>query len=324
MIARKVAPALAAGCAVVVKPSEFTPFSAFAVLELGIRAGVPAELISCITGDPQEIGKEFTSNPLIRKISFTGSTRVGKLLLQQCAQQVKRVTMELGGNAPFIVFEDADLEKAAEGLILCKFRNAGQTCVAANRIFVHDSVYDEFVKKFVEKTSKLIVGRGTDDQVKVGPLINLAAVDKVAFQVKDAVEKGAKIAYGGSVIHPVSGGYYHEPTILTNVTSKMLCFEEETFGPLAPIHRFTNEEQVVQMANDSSCGLAAYYYTKDLARIFRLGELLDYGMHGVNTGLVATEVAPFGGLKESGMGREGSKYGIQDYMDIKYSCINLN
>jgi succinate-semialdehyde dehydrogenase/glutarate-semialdehyde dehydrogenase len=324
MIARKVAPALAAGCAVVVKPSEFTPFSAFAVMELGIQAGVPPQLISCFTGDAKEIGSVLTSSPLVRKISFTGSTRIGKLLIEQCAQTVKKVTMELGGNAPFIIFEDANLEKAAEGLLLCKFRNAGQTCVAANRIFVQDSIFDKFLKIFVEKVSQLKIGKGTDESVKLGPLINEAAVQKVGKHISDAVEKGAKIAFGGSVAKNISGGYFHEPTVLVNVSPKMACFEEETFGPLAPLFRFSTEDEVIRLANDSSCGLAAYFFTQDIGRIFRLSDRLEYGMVGVNTGLVATEVAPFGGVKESGTGREGSKYGIEDYIEIKYSCIDYN
>jgi succinate-semialdehyde dehydrogenase/glutarate-semialdehyde dehydrogenase len=324
MISRKIAPAIAAGCGVVVKPSEFTPFSALALMELGIRAGVPPALINCVIGHANEIGQELTSNPLVRKISFTGSTRIGKLLLEQCSKQVKRVSMELGGNAPFIVFEDADLEKAADGLIACKFRNAGQTCVSANRIFVHDMVYEKFTSIFVEKVSKLKVGKGTEENVKVGPLINEAAVEKVVRHINDAVEKGGEIAFGGSKIDSETGSFFHQPTVLVNASTKMLCFEEETFGPFAPLYRFYTEDEVVDMANDTNCGLAAYYYTKDLKRIFRLSERLEYGMFGVNAGILSTEVAPFGGVKESGLGREGSKYGINDYIDLKYSCINLN
>ena len=319
MITRKCAPALAAGCPVVIKPAELTPLSAFALAELAERAGVPAGIINVVTGKSSDIGGEMTSNPIVRKLSFTGSTRVGKLLMEQCAGTVKKVSMELGGNAPFIVFDDADLDAAVEGAMISKFRNAGQTCVCANRIFVQDSVYDAFAEKLTAAVKELSVGAGIEAGVTQGPLINIAAVAKVEEHVTDAMAKGAKVAVGGG--RHALGGSFFEPTVLTDVTTDMKVTHEETFGPLAPLFRFKTEDEVVEMANDTEFGLAAYFYSKDLGRVWRVAEALESGMVGVNTGLISTEVAPFGGVKESGIGREGSKYGMDDFLEVKYICM---
>ncbi len=322
MITRKCAPALAAGCPVVIKPAELTPLSAFALAELAERAGIPAGIINVVTGVASEIGSEMTSNPIVRKLSFTGSTRVGKLLMEQCAGTVKKVSMELGGNAPFIVFDDADLDAAVEGAMISKFRNAGQTCVCANRIFVQDGVYDAFAEKLSAAVKGISVGAGTDAGVNQGPLINLAAIAKVEDHVADATAKGAKVAVGGG--RHALGGTFFEPTVLTDVTTDMKVTYEETFGPVAPLFRFKTEEQVIEMANDTEFGLAAYFYARDLGRVWRVAEALETGMVGVNTGLISTEVAPFGGVKESGIGREGSKYGMDDFLEVKYICMSTS
>ncbi len=322
MITRKCAPALAAGCPVVIKPAELTPLSAFALAELAERAGIPAGIINIVTGVASEIGSEMTSNPIVRKLSFTGSTRVGKLLMEQCAGTVKKVSMELGGNAPFIVFDDADLDAAVEGAMISKFRNAGQTCVCANRIFVQDGVYDAFAEKLSAAVKGISVGAGTETGVNQGPLINLAAIAKVEDHVADATSKGAKVAVGGG--RHALGGTFFEPTVLTEVTTDMKVTYEETFGPVAPLFRFKTEEQVIEMANDTEFGLAAYFYAKELGRVWRVAEALETGMVGVNTGLISTEVAPFGGVKESGIGREGSKYGMDDFLEVKYICMSTS
>lgn len=322
MITRKCAPALAAGCPVVIKPAELTPLSAFALAELAERAGIPAGIINVVTGVASEIGSEMTSNPIVRKLSFTGSTRVGKLLMEQCAGTVKKVSMELGGNAPFIVFDDADLDAAVEGAMISKFRNAGQTCVCANRIFVQDGVYDAFAEKLSAAVKGISVGAGTETGVNQGPLINLAAIAKVEDHVADATSKGAKVAVGGG--RHALGGTFFEPTVLTEVTTDMKVTYEETFGPVAPLFRFKTEEQVIEMANDTEFGLAAYFYAKELGRVWRVAEALETGMVGVNTGLISTEVAPFGGVKESGIGREGSKYGMDDFLEVKYICMSTS
>lgn len=319
MITRKIAPALAVGCTTVVKPAGETPFSALALAVLAEEAGIPAGVINVITGDAKIIGAELTGNPLVRKLSFTGSTVVGKLLMKQCAETIKKVSLELGGNAPFIVFDDADLDAAVEGAMISKFRNTGQTCVCANRIFVQDSVYDAFVKKLTVAVNKLKVGNGLEPGVQQGPLINQAAVDKVVEHVNDAVSKGAKIICGGK--QPAQGGLYFEPTILTDVTPAMRLANEETFGPVAPLFRFKTEDEVIKLANATEFGLAAYFYSQNINRIWHVAEGLESGMVGINTGLVSTEVAPFGGIKESGIGREGSKYGIDEYVEIKYLCM---
>jgi succinate-semialdehyde dehydrogenase/glutarate-semialdehyde dehydrogenase len=319
MITRKCAPALAAGCPVVIKPAELTPLSAFALAELAERAGIPAGIVNVVTGVSSEIGGEMTSNPIVRKLSFTGSTRVGKLLMEQCAGTVKKVSMELGGNAPFIVFDDADLDAAVEGAMISKFRNAGQTCVCANRILVQDSVYEAFAEKLAVAVGKLSVGDGTEAGVNQGPLINMAAIAKIEEHVSDATAKGAKIAVGGN--RHALGGSFFEPTILTGVTTDMKVTKEETFGPVAPLFRFKTEEEAIEMANDTEFGLAAYFYARDLGRVWRVAEALETGMVGVNTGLISTEVAPFGGVKESGIGREGSRYGMDDFLEVKYICM---
>lgn len=317
MITRKAAPALAAGCAMVIKPASQTPLSAIALCVLAERAGVPAGLISCVTGSAADIGGEMTSNPTVRKVTFTGSTEIGKVLLKQCADTVKKVSMELGGNAPFIVFDDADLDLAIKGIMVAKYRNAGQTCVCANRIFAQDGVYDAFVSKFAEAVGKLKVGNGLADGVSIGPLIDANAVAKANEHVQDALAKGGKIATGGSSLE----GNYFPPTIIVDAKSDMAIFAEETFSPVAPVFRFSREEEVIRLANDSPFGLASYFYGKDINRIWRVAEALEFGMVGVNEGLISTEVAPFGGIKESGMGREGSRYGIEDYIEKKYVCI---
>ena len=319
MITRKCAPALAAGCPVVIKPATYTPYSALALAELAERAGIPAGVINIVTGSAKEIGGELTSNPTVRKLSFTGSTEIGKILMEQCAATVKKVSMELGGNAPFLVFDDADLDAAVEGAMMSKFRNTGQTCVCANRILVQDGVYDAFAAKLTEAVKGLKVGFGLDEGVSQGPLIDLAALAKVEEHVSDAVEKGAKVALGGAR-HELGGSFY-EPTVLTGVTTDMKVTREETFGPVAPLFRFSTEEEAIAMANDTPFGLAAYFYARDLGRVWRVGEGLETGIVGINTGIISTEVAPFGGVKESGVGREGSHYGIDEFLEVKYLCM---
>ena len=316
MITRKVSPALAAGCTVVIKPAEATPYSALALAELAHRAGFPPGVINVVTGKASAIGGEMCANPIVRKLSFTGSTEVGRLLMQQVAPTIKKISLELGGNAPFIVFDDADLDAAAEGAIVSKYRNMGQTCVCANRLFVHDAVYDAFAKKLGERVRALKVGPGTETDVVQGPLINAAAVAKVEEHIADATAQGAKIAVGGKR-HSL-GGTFYEPTVLTNVTPEMKIFREETFGPVAPLIRFHSDDEVVELANRTEFGLASYFYSRDIGRIWRVAEQLEYGMVGVNSGLITTEVAPFGGVKQSGLGREGSKYGIEEFVEVKY------
>lgn len=307
MITRKVGPALAAGCPIVVKPAEATPFSALAMAVLAERAGVPAGVFSVVTGNPKAIGGELTSNPVVRKLSFTGSTAVGRLLMAQCAPTVKKVSLELGGNAPFIVFDDADLDAAVQGAIASKYRNSGQTCVCTNRFYVHERVYDAFAQKLAAAVGQLKVGRGTEPGVTQGPLINEAAVLKVEAHIEDALAKGAHVAAGGKR-HALGHGFF-EPTVLTGVTPAMKVAKEETFGPVAPLFKFSSDEDVIRMANDTEFGLAAYFYSRDIGRVWRVAEALEYGMVGVNTGLISNEVAPFGGVKQSGLGREGSHYG---------------
>jgi succinate-semialdehyde dehydrogenase/glutarate-semialdehyde dehydrogenase len=319
MITRKVGPALAVGCTMVSKPASATPFSALALAELGERAGVPKGVFSVVTGASGPIGGELTGNPLVRKVTFTGSTEVGKKLIAQAAATVKKVSMELGGNAPFIVFDDADLDAAADGAIASKYRNAGQTCVCANRILVHDKVYDAFAAKLAERVAKFKVGNGLEPGVTIGPLIDDAAVKKVEEHVADAVAKGAKVTLGGKR-HSL-GGHFFEPTILADVTPAMKVTKEETFGPVAPLFRFKTEEEAIRMANDTEFGLASYFYARDQSRVWRVSEGLEYGIVGVNTGLISTAEAPFGGMKQSGLGREGSKYGIDEYLEIKYLCV---
>jgi succinate-semialdehyde dehydrogenase / glutarate-semialdehyde dehydrogenase len=322
MITRKAGPALAAGCTLVCKPAHQTPYSALAAAALAERAGVPAGVLNVVTGtDAAAIGAEMTANPLVRKLTFTGSTAVGKKLLAQCAGTVKKVSMELGGNAPFIVFEDADLDAAVSGVIASKYRNTGQTCVCANRVLVQAPVYEAFTAKLVQAVAKLRVGDGLKGATDQGPLIDAKALAKVEQHVADAVGKGAHIALGGK--RHALGGTFFEPTVLTDVTPAMLAAREETFGPVAPLFRFNTESDAIRMANDTEFGLAAYFYTRDLARSWRVAEALQYGMVGLNTGIFSTEVAPFGGMKESGMGREGSRYGILDYTEIKFLCVSL-
>ncbi|MHB1220284.1 MAG: NADP-dependent succinate-semialdehyde dehydrogenase [Alphaproteobacteria bacterium] len=319
MITRKCAPALAAGCTVVSKPASETPYSALALAELAERAGIPKGVFNVVTGSAKEIGAELTSNPIVRKITFTGSTEIGKQLIQQCAGTVKKMSMELGGHAPFIVFDDADLDAAVEGAMQSKFRNMGQTCVCANRMYAQDGIYDEFVSRLSQAVSGLKVGNGMDDGVTQGPLINLAAVDKVEEHIEDAVSKGARLVVGGK--RHALGGSFYQPTILADVKAGMKITKEETFGPVAPIIRFKEESEVVKMANDTEFGLASYFYTRDLGRAWRVSEALEYGIVGLNVGIISTEVAPFGGMKESGLGREGSKYGIDDFLEVKYVCM---
>ncbi len=319
MITRKAAPALAAGCPMVIKPAELTPFSAFAMAVLAERAGIPSGILSIVTGDAPAIGTEMTSNPIVAKLTFTGSTAVGKLLMEQCAGTVKKTSMELGGNAPFIVFDDANLDEAVEAAMACKYRNAGQTCVCANRIYVQEGIHDAFVDRLTERVKALKVGNGLEDGVMQGPLITENAVKKVETHIEDAVKKGAKVLLGGHR-HPL-GHTFFEPTILTGVTQEMRVAKEETFGPMAPIFTFKDEAEVIAMANDTEFGLAAYLCARDIGRIWRVSEALEYGIVGINTGIISTEVAPFGGVKQSGIGREGSKYGIDDYLEIKYMCI---
>ena len=319
MITRKVAPALAAGCTVVLKPAEQTPLSALALAELAERAGMPKGVLNIITGDAPTIGAELTSNPLVRKITFTGSTEVGRILMRQSAEQIKKVSFELGGNAPLIVFDDADLDAAVEGAIASKYRNAGQTCVCANRIFVQDSVYDAFAKKFADQVKGFKVGAGTEAGVVIGPLIDQQGIAKVESHVKDATAKGGKVMTGGKR-HSL-GGLFFEPTVLTEVNDSMQLAREETFGPVAPLFRFNTEADVIRMANATEFGLAAYFFARDVGRVFRVAEALEAGIISVNTGIFSQEVAPFGGVKQSGIGREGSKYGIEPFLEIKFICL---
>ena len=319
MITRKSGPALAAGCTIVVKPASMTPYSALAQAELAARAGIPPGVFNVVTGSAGAIGGELTSSPIVRKLTFTGSTEIGKMLMEQCARTVKKVSMELGGNAPFMVFDDADLDAAVVGAIASKYRNTGQTCVCANRILVQDGVYDAFAAKLATAVAKLNVGDGMSDDVQQGPLIDMAAVEKVEQHIADAVGKGAKVAVGGGR-HDL-GGTFFQPTILVEVTPDMDVSHEETFGPLAPLYRFGSDEEGIAMANDTEFGLAAYFYANDLKRVWKVAEGLESGIVGINTGLISTEVAPFGGVKESGVGREGSHYGIDDYVEIKYLCM---
>src|SRR5688572_28456910 len=319
MITRKAGPAIAAGCTVVLKPASQTPFSALALAELAERAGLPKGVLNVITGSAQEIGGELTSNPEVRKLSFTGSTSTGKLLMQQCASTVKKISLELGGNAPFIVFDDADLDAAVEGAIASKYRNTGQTCVCANRIFVQDSVYDTFAAKLADAVQKLKPASGLDETATQGPLIDDRAVEKVEEHVADALSKGARVIKGGR--RHTLGGRFYEPTVLADVNSSMLVAQEETFGPVAPLFRFHTEEEVIGQANDTPFGLASYFYGRDIGRVWRVAEALESGIVGINTGIISTEVAPFGGVKESGIGREGSKYGIEELLEVKYLCL---
>jgi len=319
MITRKAAPALGVGCPMVIKPAEATPYSALALAVLAEKAGIPKGIFSVLTGDAKTIGAEMTSNSIVRKLTFTGSTAVGKLLMRQCADTLKKMSLELGGNAPFIVFEDADLDAAVDGLMISKYRNSGQTCVCTNRTLVHKNIYDEFAEKLSKKIANLKVGNGFDEGVQQGPLINMEAVEKVEEHISDAVDKGAKVLVGGK--RHALGSTFFEPTLLANVNTDMKVTYEETFGPVAPLFSFETEEQAIQMANDTEFGLAAYFYTRDMGKAWRVAEALEYGMVGVNAGLISTEVAPFGGVKESGLGREGSKYGIDEYLETKYICM---
>ncbi len=321
MITRKAGAALAAGCSMVVKPATATPYSALALCVLAEQAGIPAGVLSVLTGSSAAIGAEITSNPTVRKLSFTGSTEVGAKLMEQCAPQIKKTSMELGGNAPFIVFDDADIDAAVEGAIICKFRNNGQTCVCANRIYVQSGVYDAFAEKFAARIKSMKVGNGMEDGVAFGPLIEPQAVDKVKEHVADAVSKGAEVILGGKE-HEL-GGLFFEPTIMTNVDRSMAVTQEETFGPLAPLYRFESDDEVIEQANDTRFGLASYFYSQNLSRVYKVAEALEYGIVGINTGIISTEVAPFGGIKESGLGREGSSHGIDDYLEIKYMCLSV-
>lgn len=319
MITRKVSPAIAVGCTVVCKPAPDTPLTALALSELADRAGIPKGVLNIVTGDAPTIGAEFTSNPKVRAIGFTGSTAVGKLLMEQCAGTVKKVSLELGGNAPFIIFDDADLEKAVKGTIACKFRNTGQVCVSANRILVQDSIYDAFAEKLASEVTKMKVGQGTEVGVVLGPLINENALAKVETHVKDAVGHGAKVMAGGKR-HEL-GGTFYEPTVLADASTKMLLNKEETFGPVAALYRFKDEDEAIRVANDTQSGLAAYFFSRDIGRCWRVSEQLEYGLVGVNEGVISTEMAPFGGYKESGLGREGSHHGVEDFLEIKYTFM---
>ena len=318
MITRKVAPALAAGCPVVIKPAELTPLTALAAAELAVRAGVPAGVINVIIGtDAPAIGKVLCESDIVRHLSFTGSTEVGRILMAQCAPTVKKLSLELGGNAPFIVFDDADIDAAVEGAMASKYRNAGQTCVCANRLYVQDGVYDQFVKKFAAKVKAMKVGNGFDPGVVQGPLIEDAAVSKVEKHVKDAIKKGGKVVTGGKKLK----GQFFEPTVIANASADMLCAREETFGPFAPVFRFKTDEEAIDAANNTEFGLASYFYARDVGRIFRVSEALEYGMVGINTGIISAEHVPFGGVKQSGLGREGSSHGIDEYVEMKYLCL---
>ncbi|HWP10772.1 MAG TPA: NADP-dependent succinate-semialdehyde dehydrogenase [Ramlibacter sp.] len=319
MITRKCGPALAAGCTVVVKPASQTPFSALALAELAERAGIPRGVFNVVSGSAAAIGGELTANPAVRKITFTGSTEIGKVLMKQSAGTVKKVSLELGGNAPLIVFNDADLDAAVTGALASKYRNTGQTCVCVNRILVQDGVYDEFARRLVAAVGKLKVSDGMAEGAQQGPLIDMAAVQKVESHIQDALAKGARVLLGGK--RHALGGSFFEPTVLADVTGNMAVAKEETFGPVAPLFRFTTDEEAIRMANDTEFGLASYFYSRDIGRIWRVAEALEYGMVGINEGIISTEVAPFGGVKESGIGREGSKYGIEDYLEIKYLCM---
>ena len=322
MITRKVAPAIAAGCTIVIKPAEQTPLSALALAELAQRAGFPAGVINVITGDAKQsiaMGEVLCDSSVVRHLSFTGSTPVGRILMQQCAPTIKKLSLELGGHAPFIVFEDADIDAAVQGAVQSKFRNAGQTCVCTNRFYVHDVVYDEFVQKFAIAVQKIIVGNGADKSVRQGPLIDMQAVEKVQSHVADAIQKGAQLVTGGKTHE--AGALFYQPTILSEVKPTMLIMQEETFGPVAAIVRFSSEEEVIAAANDTDFGLASYFYSRDIARVWRVAEKLEYGMVGVNTGLISNEVSPFGGVKQSGLGREGSRYGMDEYLEMKYVCL---
>jgi succinate-semialdehyde dehydrogenase/glutarate-semialdehyde dehydrogenase len=319
MITRKAGPALAAGCTMVIKPASQTPFSALALVYLAEQAGIPKGVLSVVTGAAAEIAEELTSNPVVRKISFTGSTEIGRQIMEKCAHDIKKVSLELGGNAPFIVFDDADLDVAVEGALASKFRNAGQTCVCANRLYVHDKVYDAFVDKLTSAVGALKIGDGFTKGVTLGPLIDGKAVAKVREHIEDALAKGAKVVQGGGA--HTQGANFFEPTILVDVPDSARVAKEETFGPLAPVFRFFDDAEVIAKANDTEFGLAAYFYTANLSRVFRLGEALEYGIVGVNTGIISSEAAPFGGVKASGVGREGSKYGLEDYLEIKYLCL---
>jgi succinate-semialdehyde dehydrogenase/glutarate-semialdehyde dehydrogenase len=322
MPTRKAAPALAAGCTMVLKPAEQTPLTALAVMRIGEEAGLPPGVLSVVTGDSEDapaIGREMTHSPLVRKLGFTGSTEVGKLLMAACAGQVKKVSLELGGNAPFIVFDDADLDAAVAGALVCKYRNSGQTCISANRILVQDAVFDEFVGRFCEGVRRLVVADGFTEGVNVGPLIDAPALEKVQRHVADALEQGAELLLGGHAHE--RGGQFYQPTVLNGISDTMLMANEETFGPVAGISRFSTEEEAIRRANDTPYGLSSYFYSRDMARIWRVSEGLEYGILGINTGVISTEVAPFGGVKESGIGREGSRYGIDDWLEIKYLCM---
>ena len=322
MITRKVAPALAAGCTIIVKPSEETPLCALALAVLAEEAGIPAGVFNVLTTtQPATIGRELTENPIIRKFSFTGSTPVGKLLMRQCANTVKKVSLELGGNAPFLVFDDADIDQAVQGAIQSKYRNAGQTCVCANRFFIQDRVYDQFAEKYAQEIGRLRVGFGWQPNIEIGPLINREAIEKVDRLVTDAVGKGATAVVGGHR-HELGGNFY-EPTVLTDVTADMSCMHEELFGPVAPLCRFQTEEEGVRLANDTPFGLAAYFYSREIGRVWRVAEALEYGMVGINTGMISHAAIPFGGVKESGIGREGSRHGIDEYLEMKYLCLTL-
>jgi len=319
MITRKAGPALAAGCTMVLKPATQTPYSAFALAVLAERAGVPKGVFSVLTGSSSEIGAELTASPVVRKLTFTGSTEVGAKLMAQCAPTIKKMSLELGGNAPFIVFDDADVDAAVEGAMLSKYRNAGQTCVCANRLLVQDGVYDAFVEKLAAKVKALKVGNGTESGVTTGPLIDENAVAKVEEHVSDAIAKGAKVVVGGK--RHALGGLFYEPTVLANVTTSMKVTNEETFGPVAPVFRFKTEQEAIKMANDTEFGLASYFYARDIGRVWRVAEAIESGMVGINVGIISNEVAPFGGVKQSGLGREGSKYGIEEFLEVKYLCM---
>ena len=319
MITRKAGPALAAGCTMVLKPATQTPYSAFALAVLAERAGVPKGVFSVLTGSSSEIGAELTASPVVRKLTFTGSTEVGAKLMAQCAPTIKKMSLELGGNAPFIVFDDADVDAAVEGAMLSKYRNAGQTCVCANRLLVQDGVYDAFVEKLAAKVKALKVGNGAESGVTTGPLIDENAVAKVEEHVSDAIAKGAKVVVGGK--RHALGGLFYEPTVLANVTTSMKVTNEETFGPVAPVFRFKTEQEAIKMANDTEFGLASYFYARDIGRVWRVAEAIESGMVGINVGIISNEVAPFGGVKQSGLGREGSKYGIEEFLEVKYLCM---
>jgi len=319
MITRKAAPALAAGCSMIIKPAEQTPLSAIALAVLAEEAGVPSGVLQVVTGDARQIGLALCESSVVTKLSFTGSTEIGRILMRQCADTVKKLSLELGGNAPFIVFNDADIDAAVEGAIISKFRNAGQTCVCSNRLFVQEGIFDEFAKKLASRVGQLKVGTGTEDGVMQGPLIDAAAIEKVECHVKDALAKGATLLQGGKR-HKL-GGTFFEPTVLANVSDNALIFSEETFGPVAPLFRFRTDDEVIELANRTEFGLASYFYSRDIGRIWRVAEALEYGMVGVNTGMISNEVAPFGGVKQSGIGREGSHHGIDEYLELKYICM---